>query len=217
MLRFGFGILRGEVLDVARHGIWSFHHDDERVIRGGPPSFWEVNDGLATTGVLLQRLTDKLDAGIPLARATFRTVDYSYPRNRDRAALGAAALPAKVARAVRGGLVDTSALPAADASAPIRRDPNNAQMLRFLARQAIRAVSARVVGVIAGAKWGVGIAPDAGVRGSTHDLDAVEWLPERKSGYYADPFPAERDGVDGRPGRGLRRAVGRGRHLRPRP
>ena len=141
MLRFGFGILRGEVLDVARHGIWSFHHDDERVIRGGPPSFWEVDDGLATTGVLLQRLTDQLDAGIPLARATFRTVGYSYPRNRDRAALGAAALPAKVARAVRDGSLDTGALPAADASAPIRRDPANRQMLRFLARQAVRAVS----------------------------------------------------------------------------
>ena len=92
LLRFGFGILGGDVLDVARHGIWSFHHDDERVIRGGPPSFWEVADGHATTGVLLQRLTERLDAGIPLGRATFRTVGHSYPRNRDRAALGAAVL-----------------------------------------------------------------------------------------------------------------------------
>ena len=143
LLRFGFGILRGEVLDVARYGIWSFHHDDERVIRGGPPSFWEVDDGLATTGVLFQRLTDKLDAGVPLARATFRTVGYSYPRNRDRAALGAAVLPAKFARAVRQGIVEPDSLPVADASAVIRRDPGNGQMARFLARQSVRAVSAR--------------------------------------------------------------------------
>lgn len=35
ILRFGFNILRGKVLDVARFGIWSFHHDDEQEIRGG--------------------------------------------------------------------------------------------------------------------------------------------------------------------------------------
>ena len=195
LLRFGFGILRGEVLDVAKYGVWSFHHDDERVVRGGPPSFWEVYEGLATTGVLFQRLTDKLDAGIPLARATFRTVGHSYPRNRDRAALGAAVLPAKVARAVRLGVIDPAALPAADASAPIRRDPSNRQMLRFLARQSLRVVSAQVRGVLVGAKWGVGLAARPGPVVAASDLPPLEWLPERRSGYYADPFPAARDSV----------------------
>ena len=195
LLRFGFGILRGEVLDVPRHGIWSFHHDDERVIRGGPPSFWEVHDGLPTTGVLLQRLTDELDAGVPLARATFRTVGYSYPRNRDRAALGAAVLPAQVARAVRRGVLDPGALPAADASAPIRRDPDNRQMIRFLGHQTVRAVSARVRGVVAGAKWNVGVVPADGPALSSGTVAEAEWLPERRRGYYADPFPATRDGT----------------------
>lgn len=68
LLRFGFGILTGDILQVAAHGVWSFHHDDEREIRGGPPSFWEVYDGRPTTGVLLQRLTEELDAGVPLLR-----------------------------------------------------------------------------------------------------------------------------------------------------
>jgi hypothetical protein len=30
MLRFGFRILKGGILDTPRHGIWSHHHDDNR-------------------------------------------------------------------------------------------------------------------------------------------------------------------------------------------
>ena len=45
ILRFGFGIIQGDILEAARYGVWSYHHDDERVIRGGPPCFWEVARG----------------------------------------------------------------------------------------------------------------------------------------------------------------------------
>ena len=166
LLRFGFGILGGEVLDVARHGVWSFHHDDERVIRGGPPSFWEVADGHATTGVLFQRLTERLDAGIPLGRATFRTVGHSYPRNRDRAAMGGAVLAARAARAVRHGWIDPAQQPATSTDAPIRRDPSNRQMLAFIGRQAVRIVTAQVRGILIGHRWTVGLDEGrAGARG----------------------------------------------------
>ena len=57
VVRFGFRILRGEILSLPRFGVWSFHHDDERVVRGGPPGFWEVLENHPTTGVVLQRLT----------------------------------------------------------------------------------------------------------------------------------------------------------------
>ena len=169
LLRFGFGILRGEILDVPRYGVWSFHHDDDRVIRGGPPSFWEVYDGQPTTGVLLQRLTDRLDAGISLERAVFRTVQHSYPRNRDESALGAAVLPAKVARAVRNGWLDPNEpSPAVDPLPPIRRNPTNGQMLTFVARQARRAVVSRTKAVVVGDRWGVGVA-DAPMRPTSPD------------------------------------------------
>lgn len=217
LLRFGFGILRGEVLTVARHGVWSFHHDDERVIRGGPPSFWEVADGHATTGVLFQRLTEHLDAGVPLARATFRTVGYSYPRNRDRAAFGAAALPARVARQVRCGALDIGSLPTAHANAPIRRDPTNIELLRFAARHVPRSVSARVRSVVVGARWAVGLAADPG-DGTIPDVDGFEWLAEGRRGYDADPFAVEHCGrqailveeFDERSGEGTISALTRG-------
>ena len=194
ILRFGLGIVRGNVLDAARFGIWSFHHDDERVIRGGPPSFWELYDGLPTSGVLLQRLTDRLDGGIPLARATFRSVLHSYPRNRDRTALGAAELPARVARAARLGLLDPNTLVPTASDAPVRRNPTNPQMLRFLAQQTRRAIGTRTRRVIDADVWAVGIAPTEPFGAGDIPLTGIEWVPElKRSGYLADPFPATRD------------------------
>ena len=29
IMRFGFGIIRGDIINVPQFGIWSFHHDDE--------------------------------------------------------------------------------------------------------------------------------------------------------------------------------------------
>lgn len=197
VLRFGLGIIRGALLDAARYGVWSFHHDDERVIRGGPPAFWEVNDGLATSGVVLQRLTDRLDGGVPLARATFRSVLHSYPRNRDRIFLGAAGLPAQVARAVRIGALDPCAIAVSPSTAPIRRNPTNREMGRFLARQFGRAISTRARGVFRADRWTVGTAqrPTQMTPNGELTVGAVQWLPERaEDGYFADPFPAQRDG-----------------------
>ena len=41
ILRHAFAILKGEVLEAARFGIWSFHHGDNAVNRGSPPGYWE--------------------------------------------------------------------------------------------------------------------------------------------------------------------------------
>ncbi|MBO68834.1 MAG: hypothetical protein CL398_11055 [Acidiferrobacteraceae bacterium] len=73
LIRCGTGILRGEILSVAKHGIVSFHHADNRVYRGSPPAFWEVFYRDETTGFTLQQLTEDLDGGNVLARGCFTT------------------------------------------------------------------------------------------------------------------------------------------------
>ena len=35
LIRFAYGIIRGDILDVPRHGVWSFHHGDIERYRGG--------------------------------------------------------------------------------------------------------------------------------------------------------------------------------------
>lgn len=38
-VRFGFRILKGDALRIARYGVWSYHHGDNHVNRGGPAGF----------------------------------------------------------------------------------------------------------------------------------------------------------------------------------
>ncbi|HZN86009.1 MAG TPA: hypothetical protein VFB53_04395 [Burkholderiales bacterium] len=73
ILRMGSGILRGEVLNAAMHGILSFHHGDNRTHRGGPAGYWEVLERRDCTGYIVQRLTAALDAGDVLARGELAT------------------------------------------------------------------------------------------------------------------------------------------------
>lgn len=75
ILRFGFNIINGKILNVSKHGIWSFHHADNDINRGGPAGFWEVLFDHKTTGVTLQRLNENLDGGYIIDKAHYVTQD----------------------------------------------------------------------------------------------------------------------------------------------
>jgi folate-dependent phosphoribosylglycinamide formyltransferase PurN len=81
LLRHGFGILKGDILDAARFGIWSFHHGDNTVNRGSPSGFWESANSEPMTGATLQILTEELDGGNVIARC-WRTTEPNAERNR---------------------------------------------------------------------------------------------------------------------------------------
>ena len=62
----GFGIVRAPLLELAPHGVLSYHHGDMRRYRGQPPGLWELYHGDSDMGVTVQRLTESLDAGEPI-------------------------------------------------------------------------------------------------------------------------------------------------------
>lgn len=82
---------RGDVLRVARAGLWSFHLGDSRERRGGPSGFWEVHDRWPVTGAALQILADDPARSLTLGRTSTATVPTSIKRTRN--ALVWAALP----------------------------------------------------------------------------------------------------------------------------
>lgn len=86
-----------------RYGVWSFHHDDKMRYRGGPPAFWEIYRRDPHTGVVLQRLTERLDGGVVLRKRAFDTVLHSYTKNRDVGLFGGAAWRAEVCRDLLAG------------------------------------------------------------------------------------------------------------------
>ena len=83
LVRLGFRILRGKILTAVRYGVWSYHHGDNTINRGGPPGFWEVMESWPETGSLLQILTEDLDNGQVLYRSSARTREYSVRCNRN--------------------------------------------------------------------------------------------------------------------------------------
>jgi hypothetical protein len=83
IIRCGFRILKGDILQVAKYGVWSYHHDDNSVIRGGPPGFWETFKRMGEQGVILQILTEDPDNGIVLYRSFFDCYSFVVSRNNN--------------------------------------------------------------------------------------------------------------------------------------
>ena len=82
-IRLGFRILRGGILKASKYGIWSFHHGDNTVNRGGPAGTWEVLEQWDKTGVILQILSEDLDGGTILSRSYSATDKVSVKRNKN--------------------------------------------------------------------------------------------------------------------------------------
>ena len=83
LIRFGFGILKGSILAAAQLGVWSLHHGDSKVNRGGPPGFWELVNKETVTGVTLQVLSEALDGGAVLGKAFIKSDFTSFNRNQN--------------------------------------------------------------------------------------------------------------------------------------
>lgn len=82
-IRCGFGILRGGILNSAKYGVWSFHHGDNIVNRGGPAGYWESMESWNETGSVLQILSEDLDNGQVLYRSFSSTNSMSVRDNKN--------------------------------------------------------------------------------------------------------------------------------------
>ncbi len=131
IMLFARGIFRGDILNAARFGVWSYHHDDEERYRGGPPCFWEIYHDDPRTGAILQRLTDRLDGGIVLKKDFVPTVNSSYAENIDAAYFASAPWPARVCSDIRAGRAEYLDAPPSQTRAPIYYAPTNRQLMIF--------------------------------------------------------------------------------------
>jgi hypothetical protein len=189
LIKFGFGIIRGPILESARYGVWSFHHGDETRYRGAPPCFWEIYCGDPVSGSILQRLTERLDGGVVLKRGYFRTISDSYVRNRDQAYLGSAEWPAQVCRDILEGEAGYLDAPPSPSTAPVYRYPGNFQTAIFVLRLARSWIARRVEELLFCDMWNIGIVDEPveaiARRGS---VSRIRWL-DAPGGdrYLADP------------------------------
>jgi hypothetical protein len=203
LLRFGFNILRGGILNAARYGVWSFHHGDNEYYRGGPSHFWELYEGNPVSGVTLQVLTDELDGGLVLCKSLFATTPgLSLARNRYGPYWGSTHLVIQKLHELhqhgwehvrsRGG-----------ASAPykgrrrIYKRPTNVEMARWLAPAVIRKAATRPFCGPRLRHWKVAIRAGrtpVHAPGNGADMRGFAWIDCPRGHFYADPFLITRDG-----------------------
>lgn len=190
ILRFSFGILKGGILDSARFGVWSFHHGDEREYRGQPPGFWEMLDGRPTVGAILQRLTERLDAGTVLHRGVFRVRAHSYRRTRDELFLGSSDFVSVAMREIASGYRERAMASPSTTSAPVKRSPGNWTVVRFLFNQARAFFLSQWNGLTRASKWSIGVGDGSSDSLVSAGLPPLDWVPEQGAHrYLADPFP----------------------------
>lgn len=201
ILRFGFRILRGEILEGARYGIWSYHHGDNDFYRGGPPGFWEVYEQNPVSGVTLQVLTDTLDGGYILCKSSLRTHAVSPLCNQENLLYSGVSLFQYALRPVLRdrpsreeffGRLEGSLSPY---HRKIFRTPTNREMIPFLISHAPRYIRARIEARAGREQWSIGICDVPPLELANVGFDSVNWYEPPDDRFVADPFVIERNGV----------------------
>jgi hypothetical protein len=199
MIRFGFGILQGDILDVPRSGILSFHHADNRVSRGGPPGFWEWYGARHQTGVTLQVLTEELDNGRVVARGSYQTKLWSFAANRRHAFLEGQMLLVDAVRRLATGhpfrFEDENESFNVSVS-PVFKSPNALQCLgatALLLKRVLAQIASRLMR--RGNRWEIFIAKTSveGIDEFSLALRRAVCLKPPRGRIWADPFIVQRD------------------------
>jgi hypothetical protein len=207
ILRFGFNILRGDILTAARCGVWSYHHGDNEFYRGGPPHFWELYEENKLSGAILQVLTEELDAGHVLAKALFSTVrgGISTLQNRFTPYWGAVHLVIQKLYELHNygwEHLERHSIPNKryQGRRKIYRTPTNWELFRWLVPTLAAKSARRLARVVTGERiWLWRIALRTGSRQLLHQVDAgdrsaFKWLTPPKGHFHADPFLVEDQG-----------------------
>ncbi|HEX7492714.1 MAG TPA: hypothetical protein VF346_00710, partial [Bacteroidales bacterium] len=82
LLKFGFENMQCETLNASKYGTWFYYHGDDRVMRGGPPGFWEVVESLPETSSALLAEGGEFSLQRVLFRSQFITYPLSPARHR---------------------------------------------------------------------------------------------------------------------------------------
>ena len=199
-VRLGFRILKGDALRIARFGVWSYHHGDNQVNRGGPPGFWEVMEGADVTGSVLQVLTEDLDDGQVLYRSFASTHRWSVRQNCANYYWKSGAflrrkleelhrdLPDRMPRVADSGNPEWHAY-----SNRLYVEPTNAVMSRLLARLIGRYLAEKWLSFWWMEQWFVGyrLAPRSDRPADVPDgtLYRFRELVPPRDRFWADPFP----------------------------
>lgn len=194
ILRFGFRILKGEILAAAKYGVWSFHHGDNRVNHGGPSGFWEVMLGEATSGVTLQVLSEELDAGTVLHREICKTDSLLVDRSRTNMYWQSIGIVTSKLRQLHMlgeeaffSLAKAQYTAQSFYSSPLYKAPKNSSMVGLIVSHLIRYCQKKLAFQFSKRQWALFYQFSA-KQGATQSLWRFKELKSPSDRFWADPF-----------------------------
>lgn len=197
LLRMGFRILRGDILNLPKYGIWSFHHGDNLVNKGGPPAFWEVMLGWHCTGSVLQILTEKLDDGKVLFRSWSQTDPLSVNRNAQKIYWKSLSfVPRLLEKVAHQGqkAIDTAIAKQQNQVPPSKglfKPPHNLRMIGLFARLLAKSLNRKIKEAFSQKQWFLLVKYAADENTPPAEYKSI--IPT-KDRFYADPFPISENG-----------------------
>ena len=196
LLRFGFGILTGEVLKVAELGLWSYHHGDPAKFRGQPPGFWEIYNNCDSAGAILQVLNEKLDGGRVLHSGEFALTKQSYAKTRDTLYYGSTSFVRRACYNIIANGPPLNHIDEKKEMGPVYRQPTFAQVIRFALINIRARITAIYVYKALKQNWNCAVIREpihavAGLNGYDSQQIALRkavWMAPSEHEFYADPF-----------------------------
>ena len=197
-VRLGFRILRGDILRLAAYGVWSYHHGNYKINRGGPAGFWEVFNRWPETGSTLQILTETLDGGLILYRSISSTDCSSYIRNRANLYWKTLSfIPRKLEQLSYQGadqffkLVKRENADLELYSGPIFKSPTSFQVLKLLSRTILQEITKRIARQLQFDQWVLLISMSENIE---LRLNAYHRITPPSDRFWADPHVIKRHG-----------------------
>lgn len=185
IIKFGMSLLKVDD-SLSEVPILSFHHGDPSKFRGRPAGFYELLQNEDKSGLIVQRITNKLDAGHILAFAESKLTHYSYRKSAENFYQQSQFLLRKALLNLESNNVLRI-----KSDGKNYRLPSNSTVLKFSTILFKRRVEHLIYGVFFEKKWKVGTAKfnlelrDDNIINSS----LVNNIPiKQEYNFYADPF-----------------------------
>jgi len=192
-LSFGFRILRGEALRIAKHGVWSYHHGDNSVNRGGPAGFWEVMEGSPISGSVLQMLSEDLDNGEVIDRSWTRTSDrFSVKGSKNNLYWRSANfVMRKLKELYDGGAVVSEDNKFRPYYNRLHKVPTNTELLPKLLKLSLGYARTKLSYVFSFDQWSLAYRFRTSVDDPNNSFYRFNYLIPPTDRFWADPFPVK--------------------------
>ncbi len=202
ILRFGFRILKGDILKSAKYGVWSHHHGDNRDNRGGPPGYWESVEKWGTSGFMLQILNEDLDGGKVMYRSNHLTDYLSIERNKNTFYWRSSHIVPRVLKGIYlhgesylNAMISRSNKDLISYDKPLYKTPRNFKALQNFLKFAYHFIYRAIQHTFYINYWYVMVKPIKGeseIRSTS--IRKLKPLHTKSKKYWADPFVISKEG-----------------------